>query len=161
MIENYWKIFYDLDVAVYYYQYYSIKASRQKRRISCICALASSAFAVSWLKFPTWHFFWAALVFISQLISVLQPFFPYEKQYHAACYIHQDLSQLFSEAEHIWRSIPENIDRHKIEDYTYSLKKKWDEIETRFASSDTFPPDNKLHNRAEESAETYFRRFEY
>lgn len=159
MSQKYWDMFYDFKVATYYYQFYSVRSRRLKAIISVLCTLSSSAFVVSWYQTGKLHLLWATLILISQIISVIQPCFPYEKQYHAACYIHQDVDQLVTKVENTWSLFTQDTDSKEIHSYMQGYQEEYAKIETRFAQADLFPYNMRILKKAEETATTYFRRF--
>ncbi len=159
-MESFWRIFFDVKVASYYYQFYSVRSRRLKTVVSIICTLASSASIVSWYQSGRLHTLWAILIFLSQLAAVLQPFFPYEKQYHAACYIYEDLTELATDAERVWYSLTPDTSPEKINNHIQHFHEEMNRIESRFATADTFPQNMRLYKQAEENATIYFRRFE-
>ena len=159
MKREFWNMFFDLKVADYYYLNYCRLASRRRRRLSAILTVASMSFVGSWYFSQAMPWLWAILTVFCQIISVLQPFFPYEEQLHAADNICQDLDILLIDVEAEWLKLryqdtPDDLDC-RISQY----RSKFNAIENRFSKKDTFPADHKLHRIAEENAFIYFKRF--
>lgn len=157
---KFWYMLVDFKVASYYYQFYSVLAARQKRAVSAICLIASSSCVVTWCSSGKYGLLWATLIVIAQLIAVIQPVFPYEKRYHAACYIYEDVNRLCTEAESRFFSFTTATSDDEISCLIQSFRNAYDQIENRFASADTFPEKHRLHRRAEKNADIYFRRFQ-
>lgn len=97
------------------------------------------------------------LIISCQLISLFQPLFPYEKQYHAACYIYEDVNQLCSEIEAYWRTIGAETSDEEINRQIILFSDKQDKIENRFATADLFPQKQRMYAKAVKNADNYFR----
>lgn len=160
VLENYWRLFFDIKVAVYYYQLYAVKAQNWRRAVSVLCTVSSLACVVSWYQSGLCPLLWGSLIFASQLVSVLQPLFPYDAQLHSATCIYAGLKRLARDAENTWFSFDEETCPDKILEAIKRLSSDFGEIEAQFSSADTFPPNSRLHQKAEAFAMTYFRRFE-
>ncbi len=160
MFQSFWDMFYDFKVAQEYYRLYSLHTANMRRFISAVCLLASSAFLVSWVQSSEKQLLWAILIFISQVIVVLQPVFPYSERNQAACYIYEDLTDLLREIEATWRTFSQETEESEFLEYIDEYQARYDAIEKRFAKSDLFPSRPHLHKKAEKEANNYFRRFE-
>ncbi|MBQ7524741.1 MAG: hypothetical protein IJT08_03995 [Alphaproteobacteria bacterium] len=159
MYQSFWNTFYDLKLASYYFQFYALKARRLKATVSAICILASSAFLLQMAQSSSFQPVWVVVVFVCQLVSVLQPIFPYEKQYHAACYIYEDVNQLCAEIEAYWRTISIDTSDEDLNKQIVWFSGKYDTIEDRFATADMFPQRKKIYEKAKKNTDIYFRRF--
>ena len=159
MDQNYWDKFYDTKLASYYFQFYAQMAKRKKTCISAICILASSAFLFQMAQTSSFRPVWLVIVFLCQLVSILQPLFPFEKQYHAACYIYEDVNQLSSDIETYWRSISDETSDEELNRRIAFFSEKYDRIESRFASPDLFPHNEKVYSTAKKNTDKYFMRF--
>ena len=155
--QRFWDKFYDAKVSSYYFQFYAISARRKKTIVSAICLLATSAFLLQMSQNTTNHLVWIVLVISSQLVALFQPLFPYEKQYHAACYIYEDVNQLCSEMEAYWRTIGAETSDEEINQKIILFSDKQDKIENRFATADLFPQSQRMHAKAVKNADYYFR----
>lgn len=161
MRQKFWKLYVDFKVAEYYYQFYAVKTHRAKQWVSGICLFASSGFAVTLCNFDFLPWLWGILIIICQAIAVFQPLFPYEKQNRAADYINKGIRSLLLEVEHSWMTLmnhPETPDSD-IQIWIEQYQNRYNELESSFADSSTFPADHKLHQKAQEWAETYLRRW--
>ena len=114
MYQRFWDKFYDAKVSSYYFQFYAISARRKKTIVSAICLLATSALLYQMAQNSKKQWVWIALILICQLVALFQPLLPFEKQYHAACYIYEDVNQLCSEMEAYWRTIGDETSDEEI-----------------------------------------------
>lgn len=157
MYQRFWNKFYDAKVASYYFQFYAISARRRKKLVSAVCLLATSALLLQMSQNTTNHVVWIVLIISCQLVSLFQPLFPFEKQYHAACYIYEDVNQLCSEMEAYWRTIGEETSDEEINQQIIRFSEKQEKIENRFATADLFPQRKCIHAKAVKNADNYFK----
>lgn len=159
MAQQFWQNLVDVTIATFYYQYYAVHASRCRFWVSACCLISSSTFAFSWVYSQEHHMLFSILIFISQLISILQPLFPYSKQIHAAQYIFEDITQLRLDIEMKWMTIDTKTSEEELASSLNSFRRQYDQIENRFASAKTFPHKPHLHKKAQNDAKNYLRRY--
>lgn len=161
MCENFWKGFYDVKVAAYYYQLYAVSSSHWNRIISIGCAIASTFFIASAFISNNFPIMSAIITVLFQIVLAIQPFLPFTVRKQAANYIFQDMNKLTNEMESTWNSIKKTeLTAEEIDESVKSYLLQRDQIEERFADCDTFPSNRLLHKIAEKRASQYFRRFE-
>lgn len=161
MEEQFWKMLVDFKIAEYYYQFYAIYAKRKKTAWSIVYALSSAGFVVGWFYTGSYHLLWGALIVLAQVLSVLQPFMPYDKQLRAACYIHQDMVPLNNRIGLTWLRINDGTKEKRISNWIQEFQDEYQRIEMRFANPNTFPQKLRLHKKAEENTHIYLRRYSY
>lgn len=159
LLEQFWEMLVDFKIAEYYYQAYALYASRRKMCLSIVYALSSVGFVVGWFYTGSCHLLWGALIVLAQVLSVLQPFMPYDKQLRAACYIHQDIVPLNNRIGLTWLSINDNTSEKRISNWVQEFQDEHQRIETRFATPNTFPQNRRLHKKAEENTLIYLERY--
>lgn len=159
MAQKYWSMYFDLKISEYYYQLYAIHSSRQKMILSFLCALGSAACVVSWYQSGVAPLLWASLILVAQIIAVAQPYLPFDKRLIAANYIHSDIAWLVLKVEDTWNTFSEDTEEEVFSEKISFFSAEWQKIEERFADASTFPENRRLHNKAENSAKTYFRRY--
>ena len=155
--QRFWYKFYDAKVSSYYFQFYAISARRKKTIVSAICLLATSALLYQMAQNSKKQWVWIALILICQLVALFQPLLPFEKQYHAACYIYEDVNQLCSEMEAYWRTIGDETSDEEINQKIILFSEKQDKIENRFATADLFSQSQCMYAKAVKNADNYFR----
>ena len=157
MYQRFWDKFFDAKVASYYFQFYALSARRKKSFVSAVCLLATSALLYQMAQNSINQWVWIVLILTCQLVALFQPLFPYEKQYHAACYIYEDINQLCSEMEAYWRTIGDDTSDEDINQQIVLFSNKQDKIENRFATAELFPQRQYIHSKAIKNADNYFR----
>ena len=157
--QQYWQMYYDLKTNEYYYQLYAVHAGRQRDALSIICALGSAACVLSWYQSGVLPILWASLIVLAQVVSVAQPYLPFDKRLTSANYIHSDLSHLILEIEKTWYSFSEETPDHEVLETIAAYQEEYQRIEERFADANTFPPNQRLLEQAKTFTKNFFRRY--
>ena len=155
MWPKYWLMYYEIKADSCYFQRYAVRTARLKRIVSVLCLLLTSASVIAWFQQFCSPLLTSFIILASQLVAVAQPYFPYEKQNRAACYICQDLEDLIIEIELDMSDFTENPQDAEIRSLTRQFREKYERIVNRFADADTFPKNSRLMDKAEEEARTY------
>lgn len=156
MPELCWRIFVDIKVSEYYYFSY-VQHSRHCLLVVNIVGLIISCSGIfTWINEYFNAFISSLVILVGQLVSVLQPFYPYSERLYAARHIHLALSKISLDAEQTLNSL---IYGKTNEDDAFSrlqqLQKDAATVDEKFASSDTFPHKKHLHKSAEHNAQQY------
>ena len=152
MWEQYWQTYFDVTADACYYDHYAVHARRRNGFISAICFVATSSSVALLLTSTGPKSLWSILFVIAQIVMIIRPVFPFEKQQIAANYIAKELHGLEMELKN-W--ILDITDETTDEDYVKQIKyarEKNDEIQFRFANAETFPKNKKLMKIAEDEA---------
>lgn len=160
MRDNLWKLLVDIKIAEYYFLFYSQRASKKRTIVSGLCALASASFVYTWYQTGILPLLWSILICLAQVVSILQPYFPYEKQLTAARYLHVDLSVLSFEIENIWYC-SSKLNEDEMYNYFVKFREAQMKIENRFSTPDTFSLNKRIHSKAEQNAKIYLQNHFY
>lgn len=154
--EVYWRNFVDIKIAE---QYFSLYASHSKCRIlmiDALCMIFSFTGIISLVNnyCPT---VWSSLIILSsQIVSVLQPLYPYSQRLYAAQCIYREYSNLALIAEQTVNGyLYGNIEESDLLPALEHAQSESNDIESRFCSVDLFPKKNRLHKAAEKSVMQY------
>lgn len=159
MYQEFWNLFYDYTFSQFYYQLYFVQAERKRRAVSGICLVASSAFLVSWYQSGEHGLLWALLLFACQLVAVLQPIFSYSEQVFAAKCLYEDLTRLVRDMDEARADFSQETTEAEFFEQNKAFRRRFDEIELRFATPALFPESALLARKAKKKTENYFRRF--
>ena len=144
----------DLVKAKYYFQFYKSQAARTDRILSIIIAIISSASVASWLIWQKWTFVWAAIIALSNILTILKPYLPYEKRVSAVSYMLPELKTLINDVEHYYNFIvSENINDADINNNIRIFKQKYTELESKFIEIANFPDNAYIAEQANVLAE--------
>jgi hypothetical protein len=136
--------------AKYYFQFYKTNAALIDRIISIIIAVISSASVASWLIWQRWTFVWAAIIALSNLLTILKPYLPYEKRVSAVNYMLPELKIIINDVEHYYNIIvTENVSDSDINNHIKTFRQKYTELENKFIDIAIFPDNPHIAAQAE------------
>ena len=154
--EVYWRNFVDIKIAE---QYFSLYASHSKHRIwviDAICMIFSFTGIISLANNYCPKALASLIIIGSQIVSVLQPLYPYSQRLYAAQCIYKEYAALALSAEQTVNGyLYGNI---KDDDLLPALERaqlESNNIENKFCSVDLFPKKNRLHKEAEKAVIQY------
>lgn len=155
-LEPYWRKFVDVKVAEEYYFLYSHLCRRTVWFINAICLVLAGTGVAAWLTERLHPLAAGLLILIVQSVGLLQPLLPYQDRLYASRYLYREYMNLSSEAEKVVTKVilgdaeenflPENLDR---------IVSEMEDIEDKFSTSDLFPRNKRLHNKAQKSVLQY------
>lgn len=99
---------------------------------------------------------WAVIIGISQIVSICKSLFPFSRRVTAAEYILQDLGPLVREIDTTWGFDGSGISDQEFRQLIQKYESRRDDIENRFAPTHLFPENQRIHQKAQESAKKYF-----
>ena len=156
LYESYWRIFVDIKIAEQYFSLYADHSQKRLWFINALCMIFSFTGVISWISStlpPSWS---VIIVLGSQVISVLQPLYPYSQRLYASQCIHREYANLSLSAEqtlngYLYGAIEDTQLLSALED---AQNLSFD-IENKFCSVNLFPQKKHLHKKAEERVMQY------
>ena len=100
--EQYWQELYDLKVHTSYLSIYLISSEKIDTRINAFLAIASSASIASWAIWKEYQFIWASIIVISQFITAIKQFLPYNLRIKNISKALKEMESLSIEYEKKW-----------------------------------------------------------
>ena len=137
----------------FYFQLYAQVSKKKHLIISSICAAASAGCIVSWYYTGVFNYIAGAIIFLSQLFAVFQPFFPYAKRISAANFLYQDTEELALITYFKYVRLGEDCDDDEIIDILEDLKFRHLAINQKYASTDLFPFNWRISEKAQKLAQ--------
>ena len=136
------------------------KYSKRKRWLSVFLAILSSGSLGGWVIWRELALMWTTIIVISQVLTVVRPYVPYNK-YVKKCRHHgADCEKLLKKMEGIFPIINTyNMESKEIEIEWIEHRRKYENSERYRFSSVEFPIDEKLNIKAEENSENYFNKY--
>lgn len=155
MLDKYWGMYVDFKIAEYYYTFYLHRSKHIEFCITAFCLLASASSISAWYIWSQLSNVWAVIIAAAQIISILKPAFPFAKRVSAAEYILQDLRPLLRDVDATWGYDGSLIPEKEIGAHIKQYEARYDAIEERFSSTELFPQNRNLHDRAQKNAAQY------
>ena len=152
MWDEYWKEYYYVSADACYFDQYAVSSSRWNLIISSVCLLASSSTVVLLLSSTGPAEIWGIILFLAQLVTVIRPAFPFEKRMIAANYIAKELHLLETEMKNHILDFTEDTPDEIFMELIKDARKRNEEIQFRFADSDTFPRKERFMEKAQNEA---------
>lgn len=155
MWEKYWLMYYEIKADSCYYQQYAVSSRNLKWLVSALCLFSTSATVYAWFQQFGRAQLWPVLALVFQVITVLQPLFPYESQNRSACYIAQDLEALLVEIELSLYGISGTTTDAEIAGMLSTYRREYEQIVNRFSRADTFTKSRRIMKKAEKEAREF------
>lgn len=154
--EVYWRNFVDIKIAE---QYFSLYASHSKYHIlviDAICMIFSLTGIISLVNNYCPTVVSSLIILSSQIVSVLQPLYPYSQRLYAAQCIYREYSNLALITEQTVNGyLYGNIEESDLLPALERAQSESNDIENKFCSVDLFPKNIRLHKAAEKSVMQY------
>lgn len=157
MQERYWCHLIQLKFDEVYVSRYLQKSERCETRINAFLALVSAGSVSTWALWQKYDFVWAAIVMVSQILTVLKPYLPFKNRVaplKAAGFAYEEI---FLKAESKWHIVAEGqISEEKINDLLFELKSEQSKSWKKLAGDISLPDDKNLRRVADQTTGEYF-----
>lgn len=133
------------------------KYQKWDRNINVFLAVASSGSIAAWAIWKTSPMIWAIIIAISQVMTVIKPFFPYfkyVKEFNHKC---SRMDLLNIEFERLWHKLQnKKINEDEAEEKYFDLRKQMTELFT-FGDDTVFDVGGNIEQRANERMKTFLK----
>lgn len=155
MLERFWNQMLDYKYEAYCYYHYSQRDKLYQNILSGLCIVASLGSVSTWLLWQQFPVVWALIVAFAQIISALQPLFPFSMRLTASKYILQDLEAMLIDMERDFGYCGKGISDSEFSELIAKYKKLHAATLLRFCSEIEFPRKAKLSMKAEADLTQY------
>ncbi len=154
---QYWAEIQKLKAHAYYLEFYQMRCERIELLISIILAITSSASIGAWAIWKEAAMFWAGMIALSQVLSVIYKFLPFKARIKPLAVASVELSVLADDAESDWYEVSEGLLTEKeINDKRFKLRKTKSAIMKSAFTGVSLPENSKLLAKAGLKMEAYF-----
>ncbi len=148
--EQYWQELYDLKVHTSYLSIYLFNSEKIDTRINAFLAITSSTSIASWVIWKEYQFVWASIIVISQLITAIKQFLPYNLRIKNISKALKEMELLSIEYEKKWFYIAEGKKTdEQIHTMRFEIKEKKSLIMSKYFTTNILPKDKKYLEEAE------------
>ena len=152
-----WATLNDLKFKGYYLRFITDRFQKWERNLNIFLALTSSGSIAAWAIWDINPLIWAVIIALSQVLTVLKPYFPYfryVKELNAKCLAIENLNL---EVEHLWFRIQNSLieESQALERY-YEIKKEIVHV-TSFDDETIFSDSKKAKNQANEKMRIFLK----
>ncbi|MBD5151191.1 MAG: hypothetical protein HDT16_01550 [Oscillibacter sp.] len=158
MLEGYWQTFVDIKIAEEYYFQYVHHSRHRVGAINVLSLLVTFSGIVTWVNAYLPPLCASIIILFAQILSALQPIYPFGDRLYASQRIYEQMRKLSLTAEQTINQV--QFGRMDESDLPASLKElqiAFASIEEDLASPDLFPRNNRLHQKAEDTALQYLK----
>lgn len=157
MQARYWRLLTDKRYKLIYINEYSDQCIKLQRMINVFLAITSSGAIAAWAIWKDYPFIWAGIIAISQVITAIKPYLPFEKRIEVMDEIIVQFTRLCNEMEAKWFYIANGtMTEEQINELYYDIEKRWTDIENGSLRGDSIPADPRLAAIANKKKDEYF-----
>lgn len=157
---KFWREIDQLKTHIYYLELYLEKTEKTERGINIFLAAASSGSIAGWAVWNQLQIVWAAIIASSQFITAIKPHLPFSLRLKSLNALTNELESLFISMENHWFHIAEGkLTEEEIHRLHIEVKEKRRQSIQKYLGKTSLPHNEKLMERAQESARTYFENF--
>jgi hypothetical protein len=158
---HYWNQFVRLKRDSIYIGRYQGADEITDRNLNIFSAVASSASIGGWVIWKDYATVWAAIIAISQILTVIRPHLPYRTRLKSLAALCVDLEALSLVAETDWFKVSRGtIEEAEIHALTMALKTKAQRATAKAFGGATLPEKSRLLHAANEETRDYMNAFD-
>jgi hypothetical protein len=149
--DRYWQELYELKVHTSYLSIYLLKTEKIDTTINAFLAVASSGSIAGWAMWKDYQFVWASIIVLSQFITAIKTFLPYNLRIKNISKVLKEMELLSIEYEKQWFYISEGEKTiEEINTLRFEIKEKKSKIMSKYFTTNILPSNKKYLNEAED-----------
>ena len=155
MDDTLWRLFIEFKFKECYLERYCAYCKHWNDGNAIGCFLTSSASVAGWALWTHVPWLWSTIIVLSQIVQIIKPFLPYEKNMDALKYLIPELSSLVIELENTWRktrySSPDELS-----DLLRQYRNRYNRMEMKYLGTSIIPRIERVDQDATESSQLFF-----
>lgn len=154
---RYWKELVALRTHTDYLHLYQLEAQAWDNRVNIFLAITSNTSIAAWAVWGRIPLLWATLIGLSQLVTAVKGYLPYQRRIKQLAEVNSDLERLYLFAESRWYSVSEGeLDNAEINELIAEIKRRKLKTVDEHLRITPLPPNEALLSKAEDEATKYF-----
>ena len=154
--QRYWNQLKEFRTHVIYLSLYAANSEWWNKTINMFLAITSSASIAAWAVWQEQQMFWAAIIALSQVVTAIKPFLPYQQRLKAIGELNDSIQSLALECEKCWYAVAEGqLDEEQIHNKYIELREKALKAEKKSLGSLVLPKKKSILQEAETEADIY------
>jgi hypothetical protein len=150
MRDKIWASLCNMQFKEYYIDFQINMFQKYDRNINIFLAFTSSTSIAAWAMWKDYAFVWALIIAISQIITVIKPYFPYYKYVKELNIKYARIGNINIEFEKLWDSLKrEKLTEDEASEIYYKLKKECNDI-LKFSDETVFSHTKTIEKKANE-----------
>jgi len=160
MQETYWNLFCYLKIRTIHNYYYNIETEKIDRYLRIFLAITSSASIAAWTIWKEFSQIWGGIIALSQLLNAIKDYLPYQNRMRKLSSFSSELNTLLLLCERKWYDVASgNMTEREIHQAFMDMKESLQKSEEKHFSESPLPINDKIFEKAELEAATYFKTF--
>jgi hypothetical protein len=154
---RFWKELVQLRAHIDYLSLYRLQCDKVDRGISMLLAVASSGSIAAWAVWREFAMLWGAVIAISQVLSAVRSYLPFEKRLAGVASLASRFESLFVRWEAAWQQVASGeLKEEQIAERLFQLKRAKIDIQEKVLKDISLPDNPKFQILAAKRAELYF-----
>lgn len=157
MQEKYWKYMVQIKAWIFYLDIYSESSYRWDRRINVFTAIVSSTSIAAWAIWQQYSYIWSFIIAVSQIITAIKSFFPFNKRLKIIVPFMEDLKYLYNKLEYNWYKVASgDLTEEEINEMLFEFKNDFTSLENKNLKEENLLERNDFKSKADRKADLYF-----
>lgn len=157
--QQYWTELHELKTHIIFIELQLEKSETKDRYIKMILAVASSSSIGAWAIWQSLSLVWGGIIALSQVISAINPFLPYQNRMKAYSSLINELEEIMIHAELKWHAIAQGkLTEEEINTARFEIRKEKQKAINKHIQT-TIPENAKLHTIAEQKSSDYLNNY--
>lgn len=158
MQEKYWNYMVQTKASILYLDIYAEKSYKYDRNINICSAIASSWSIGAWAVWEELSFLWGMIIAISQVITAIKEFFPFERRLKLLKPFIEDMKMIYIRMEHDWFRVAEGeLTEREINELLFLYKKDVTAIESKYSKEEILVENPEYLEEADNRCDIYFK----
>lgn len=157
MQEKYWKYMVQIKAWIFYLDIYSESSYRWDRRINVFTAIVSSTSIAAWAIWQQYSYVWSFIIAVSQIITAIKSFFPFNKRLKIIVPFMEDLKYLYNKLEYNWYKVASgDLTEEEINELLFEFKNNFTSLENKNLKEENLLERSDFKAKADRKADLYF-----
>jgi hypothetical protein len=154
--EKYWQELVQTKGQILYLQKYHERYERVNRWLEMVLAVVSTGSLATWVLVQQYPFVWGTIIVLSQVVTAIKPFLPYQKNMKHIFGLISELQDISLFIERHWYDVREGkLTEKEIHDLTIEIKERIMQADKKHFSDFILPKNEKLLQLATSDANQY------
>lgn len=157
MQEKYWKYMVQIKAWTFYLDLYIEHSYKWNKRINIFSAIVSSTSIAAWAIWQQLSFIWSILIAISQVLSAVKIYLPFNSRLKTLTPFMEELKFLYNKMEYNWYIVASgDMTEEEINKLLFEFKEQFTSIENKNLKEDTLLERNDFRETADRKTDRYF-----
>lgn len=158
MQKKYWNYMVQIKHWFFYVDLYVEDSYKWDRHMNILSAIASSTSIAAWAIWQELSFIWSLIIAMSQLLSAVKPFLPFNRRQKTLVPFMEELKFLYNTMEYNWYKVSVGeLSEDEINELLLRFKNEFTSIENKTLKEEILLERNDFKLKADIKTDLYFR----